>query len=514
MTSTKEEKNVVPKSEVEQAQSHDARPTSSPVNLTFEGITVLNLPFRDIMGSYVVIKHGTEKYRTMRLDGTKSGAIQWDDRFEIKFLSLIDSLAFELRRRRLFFKCIPGPSRLLGTSQVQVRELVHCRDQGVEVLVNNSNIKFVIRATSDFKDSVEEPTTSQALIHSGTVDSTPLTKNASNTLQVMQMRDTRASESDLPTRSVNSKPNLHAAILKPSTLNKVVEAAEPVMQVHPIAELAWIAVSGIYEIVKAIGKQHQDIVALYEALLDTYQVATQIDSLTATLKSDGNLRSIFDAMVKHSMDCYMVISDYLSKNVLRQIFQFHNVQNWIREYTQIFKDLEKQLTGTQIKVTTVSVLGIKTKVEQTILGIKTEVEQTNRNVADVRIEQNLELLKKGNTLPPKSHCLQGTRRNTVRRIMDWLMKGDEPIFWLFGVAGSGKSSLMGTLHNMFGDMGFKSRLAAFIQFDRSDYNNAGMFIQTLAYQLAHFDHRLAEAIVYGVHSVKKINSELQRFAIS
>ncbi|KAF5369014.1 hypothetical protein D9758_002827 [Tetrapyrgos nigripes] len=473
--STKEEKNMVPKSEVKQAQS----------------ITVLNLPFGDVVGSYVVIKHGSEKYKTSRLDGTKSGAIQWDDRFEIQFLSLTDSLAFELRRRRPFFKCISFPSRLLGTSQVQVRELAQCRGQGVEVLVNNRNIKFVIRATSDFKDSVEEPTTSQALIHSETPDSTPLTKNTSNTLQVMQTRDARASEPNLPTRSADLGPNMDAAILKPSTLSKVVEAAEPVMQVlerlskvHPIAELAWIAVSGIYEIVKAIDKQHQDIVALYKVMLDIYQAATQKDSLTETLKSDGNLRRIFDAMVKHSMDSYMVISDYLSKSVLRRIFQSGDVKNWISEYTQIFKDLEKQLSETQIKVTTVSVLGIKAKMEQ-----------IDRNVADVRIEQSLELLKKGNTLPPKSHCLQGTRRNTVRRIMDWVMKGDEPIFWLFGVAGSGKSSLMGTLHNMFVGMGFKSRLAAFIRFDRNDYNNAGMFIQTLAYKLAHFDHRLAEAIV-------------------
>ncbi|KAF5369015.1 hypothetical protein D9758_002828 [Tetrapyrgos nigripes] len=467
----------------------------SPEDSCFLVITVLNLPFGDIVGSYVVIKHGSERYKTMRLDGTKSGAIQWDDRFELKLSSITDSLAFELRRRRSFFKYISGPSRLLGTSQVQVRELVQCRDQGVEVLVNNRdrNIKFVIRATSDFKDSVEEATTpiSRDLIRSEIADSTPLTENASNTLQVVQMRDARASESDLPTRSVDLGPNPHAAILKPSTLSKVVEAADPIIQVlerlskvHPIAELAWIAVFGIYEIVKAIDKRNQDIVALYKAMLDTYQMATQNDSLTETLKSDSNFKSIFDTMVKRSMDCYMFISDYQSENVLRRIFQSNDVQNLISEYTQIFKNLEKQLTETQIKMTTVS-----------LLRITPQIEQISNKFADLYIDKNLEPLKKGNTLPPKSHCLHGTRRNTVRRIMDWVVKGKEPIFWLFGVAGSGKSSLMGTLHNMFVDMGFKSRLAAFIRFDRNDYNNASMFIQTLAYKLAHFDHRLAEAIV-------------------
>ncbi|THU97980.1 hypothetical protein K435DRAFT_589840, partial [Dendrothele bispora CBS 962.96] len=74
----------------------------------------------------------------------------------------------------------------------------------------------------------------------------------------------------------------------------------------------------------------------------------------------------------------------------------------------------------------------------------------------------------------------GTRRATIRKIMNWMVLGEESIFWLFGVAGSGKSSLMGTLHNMFVDMGFKSRLAAFIRFDRNYYNDASMFIRTLA----------------------------------
>ncbi|THU99186.1 hypothetical protein K435DRAFT_607063, partial [Dendrothele bispora CBS 962.96] len=48
---------------------------------------------------------------------------------------------------------------------------------------------------------------------------------------------------------------------------------------------------------------------------------------------------------------------------------------------------------------------------------------------------------------------------------------------------------------MFVDMSFESRLAAFIRFDRNDYNDARVFIRTLTYKLARFDHRLGKAIV-------------------
>ncbi|THU87743.1 hypothetical protein K435DRAFT_730511, partial [Dendrothele bispora CBS 962.96] len=203
-------------------------------------------------------------------------------------------------------------------------------------------------------------------------------------------------------------------------------------------------------------------------MYNTYQVATKKDSLTETLKNDSNFKNIFGSMTKHSMDCYFFISDFQSKNFASQMFQFDTAQK-IRDYTKVFRDLEAQLTGTQIEVTTVSLLKITPAIEE------------------INLDSKLKLLKVRDTLPPKSRCLPGTRHATIGRIMNWTVSGEKPIFWLFGVAGSGKSSLMGTLHNMFVDMSFESRLAAFIRFDRNDYNDASMFIRTLAYELARFD---------------------------
>ncbi|THU99206.1 hypothetical protein K435DRAFT_504195 [Dendrothele bispora CBS 962.96] len=220
-------------------------------------------------------------------------------------------------------------------------------------------------------------------------------------------------------------------------------------------------------------------------MLITYQVATQNDFLTETLRNNSNFQNIFDSMVKHSMDCYIFISDFQSRNLVSQMLQF-DAGSTIDKYTQVFKDLEARLNGTQITVTAVSLLKVKSEIEE------------------INLDSKLKLLKVRDTLRPKSHCLPGTRRATIRKIMNWTVEGKGSIFWLFGVAGSGKSSLLGTLHNMFVDMSFESRLAAFIRFDRNDYNNAGMFIQTLAYELACFDHRLGQAIVDAVTKNKRI----------
>ncbi|THU97212.1 hypothetical protein K435DRAFT_889727, partial [Dendrothele bispora CBS 962.96] len=54
---------------------------------------------------------------------------------------------------------------------------------------------------------------------------------------------------------------------------------------------------------------------------------------------------------------------------------------------------------------------------------------------------------------------------------------------------------MGSLHIILNELGFDSRLAAFVRFDRNDFNDPRLFILALAYRLASFDHRLGEIIV-------------------
>ncbi|RPB19119.1 hypothetical protein L211DRAFT_744915, partial [Terfezia boudieri ATCC MYA-4762] len=84
----------------------------------------------------------------------------------------------------------------------------------------------------------------------------------------------------------------------------------------------------------------------------------------------------------------------------------------------------------------------------------------------------------------EDRCLPGTRIDICQQIMDWFEdpKG-ECIFWLNGMAGTGKSTISRTVA---WDLAEKKRLAAsfFFSRGRGDISHAGQFFTTIAAQLA------------------------------
>jgi len=84
----------------------------------------------------------------------------------------------------------------------------------------------------------------------------------------------------------------------------------------------------------------------------------------------------------------------------------------------------------------------------------------------------------------EDYCLQGTRVELRKQIMDWC---DDPnskcIFWLNGMAGTGKSTIARTIAR---ELAEKKRLAAsfFFTGGKKDVSHSGMFFTTIAAQLA------------------------------
>ncbi len=98
-------------------------------------------------------------------------------------------------------------------------------------------------------------------------------------------------------------------------------------------------------------------------------------------------------------------------------------------------------------------------------------------------------------LGPKSSCTQGTRIETINTMVSWIAKGNSEMMWCKGLAGTGKSSLMGTLHDLLtADIGGRSRLAAFVRYDHIQYSNASKLITSIAYALGTFDVRIGMTI--------------------
>ncbi|PBK89091.1 hypothetical protein ARMGADRAFT_351804 [Armillaria gallica] len=108
-------------------------------------------------------------------------------------------------------------------------------------------------------------------------------------------------------------------------------------------------------------------------------------------------------------------------------------------------------------------------------------------------------LKPERELDPKSVCMEHTRVETIKALMLWISECDNGVLWCSGLAGTGKSSLVGTLHKLLClDMSSRSRLAAFIRYDRTSYRDSSGLVTSIAYSLAKFDHRIANAIAHAL----------------
>ena len=98
-------------------------------------------------------------------------------------------------------------------------------------------------------------------------------------------------------------------------------------------------------------------------------------------------------------------------------------------------------------------------------------------------------------------CLQGTRTELLRQVADW---ADDPngkcIFWLCGMAGTGKSTISRTVSNILDK---QQRLGASFFFKRGegDRGNASRFFATivlqLVYQVPGLDRSIADALESG-----------------
>ncbi|KAF7967624.1 hypothetical protein HWV62_33641 [Athelia sp. TMB] len=92
-------------------------------------------------------------------------------------------------------------------------------------------------------------------------------------------------------------------------------------------------------------------------------------------------------------------------------------------------------------------------------------------------------------------CLPGTRMDVLRLIQDWVNNrtSSECVLWLYGLAGSGKSTIAATLAQHYRESG---QLGAFLAFDRSidERKDPKLVVRTIAFQTGTVDLRIGEKV--------------------
>jgi hypothetical protein len=105
----------------------------------------------------------------------------------------------------------------------------------------------------------------------------------------------------------------------------------------------------------------------------------------------------------------------------------------------------------------------------------------------------------------RSECLPGTRTDLLLDLVGWTSNPwiEQRIVWLYGLAGSGKSTFSTSFANFYRRHG---RLGAFIFFDRDveERNQPSNVIRTLAYQLGSFDVRIGTAIAAAIEATPSL----------
>src|ERR1700679_832214 len=104
-------------------------------------------------------------------------------------------------------------------------------------------------------------------------------------------------------------------------------------------------------------------------------------------------------------------------------------------------------------------------------------------------------------------CLKGTRTEVLLQIEQWLVnEQDRRIFWLNGLAGTGKSTIAQTFAEIcFADG--KLGASFFCSRDFGDRSNLQAIFPTLAFQLAHRYPRFREQLLQALRANHDVERE-------
>ncbi|PBK68535.1 hypothetical protein ARMSODRAFT_1019665 [Armillaria solidipes] len=191
-------------------------------------------------------------------------------------------------------------------------------------------------------------------------------------------------------------------------IGKLLDAMEPIEKVidmiadaHPATKIAWNIVSMGTNLLRKKKETNEIVTKLY------------------------NLKSVYDTLFQHTIECSIFIKGYVENKSWAGRLSRAFLSSKAEEFCDGFQDLRDQLLLNIVAEDLAVTLAMLEKVEE------------------IDMHQLLQDLRPWTSLGPKSTCMKGTRVATINYLMDWIADCNGGMMWCSGLAGTGKSSLVG-----------------------------------------------------------------------
>ncbi|GLA12591.1 hypothetical protein AnigIFM62618_008538 [Aspergillus niger] len=287
--------------------------------------------------------------------------------------------------------------------------------------------------------------------------------------------DTRISE--------GARAILNAALALQSNISALV-ASDPTGH----ASSAWAVISLGLTITQNYREQQDVWLQSSGFLSDTISRASLIEARFYQDAGSETKEAMKDALVqtylnilRYSAEVMRIYGSGTSKKILKTISEMGNVSlksiqtsiedKWakLKEWVDIERDLNYNIKADTILARVDEVLA-------ELQGIRTEMDLLNLPVAANASFDSY-------SSKPEPECLAGTRVDLLQTISDWTDDPHgKPLFWLNGMAGTGKSTISRTVARMMRERGILAG-SFFFQRNESDRSSSAKLLPTLLSQM-------------------------------
>ncbi|KZS89231.1 WD40 repeat-like protein [Sistotremastrum niveocremeum HHB9708] len=415
---------------------------------------------------YILVTSGDQKQNTRTISG--KAAPEWNAQLGFTKIEHSHLVVIKIMNRRTV---ILGGDEVLGQTSKTVEKLV--AQQGKEKDL-----------TVDFGAPSPDRKARMRLIIALKAQSLPVRQNSYHESLAL------APSVSLPSYSGSTWSSLVAIVEK---LNGLVRVIDEMARIHPYVNVAWLFLSLAYHSVENQKTRDHNVQRLGESMYRMYSFVEH-SNVETKIPPMGD---VVQLMAQETVECLKFIQQYNHQSIARRIATsaVMNVDQRIREFDEHFQQLRRDFdTGLTV--------------QSYLLIQRTADDSSERTFIRSHLKHVLA------SWDPDRGCLPGTRKSAIEEIMKWVInhedKYPENVFWLSGVAGSGKTSIAHTVAELSAKMGLLGS-SFFFKHDEAGRNESTSVFSTMAIDLAAFDSRLADQIANILQTTPSLTGPRRQF---